>query len=285
MTEITEHAYAKLNLTLDVLGKRSDGYHNLRSVMQGISLCDEVHILVDTGNDWKIVCTEPGIPTGEKNLAWKAARAFCDTIGFEPGGLEIRIEKRIPAGAGLGGGSADAAAVLRALNRHCGNPLSVLQLAEVGAKVGSDVPFCVLLGTAMAEGRGERLRALPGMPACNIVVCKPGFSISTPELYRRLDESVITYRPNNKAMEEALRLSDLHLISNEVLNVFDEVVSALHPELNDIKSVCKSCGSLCQQMTGSGSAVFAIMPDEHSASAARKELSEKYPLTFLVNPV
>ena len=96
---------------------------------------------------------------------------------------------------------------------------------------------------------------------------------------------MITYRPNNKAMEEALRLSDLHLISNEVLNVFDEVVSALHPELNDIKSVCKSCGSLCQQMTGSGSAVFAIMPDEHSASAARKELSEKYPLTFLVNPL
>ena len=285
MIEITEQAYAKLNLTLDVLGKRPDGYHDLRSVMQGISLCDEVQIFIGVGKEWKIVCTEPGIPTDEKNLAWRAARAFCNTVGFKPGGLEIRIEKRIPAGAGLGGGSADAAAVLRGLNRHCGNPLSVYQLAEVGATVGSDVPFCVLLGTAMAEGRGERLRVLPGIPACSIVVCKPDFSISTPELYRKLDESVITHRPNNKAMEEALNLADLHLISNEVLNVFDEVVAALHPELDEIKAVCKSFGSLCQQMTGSGSAVFAIMPDEQAASAACKTLSEKFPQTFLVKPV
>lgn len=285
MIEIIEQAYAKLNLTLDVLGKRPDGYHDLRSVMQGISLCDEVQIFIGAGKEWKIVCTEPGIPTDEKNLAWKAARAFCNTVGFEPDGLEIRIEKRIPAGAGLGGGSADAAAVLRGLNRHCGNPFPVQQLAEVGAKVGSDVPFCVFLGTAMAEGRGERLRVLPGIPACSIVVCKPDFSISTPELYRRLDESVITHRPNNKAMEEALYLADLHLISNEVLNVFDEVVSAVHPELDEIKAVCKSFGSLCQQMTGSGSAVFAIMPDERAALSACKALSEKFPQTFLVKPV
>ena len=195
MTTLYEAAFAKLNLTLDVLGKREDGYHDLQSVMQAISIRDDIEIDVGTGKPWKLQCTAEGIPTDEKNLAWKAAKVFCEALKKDPDGLEIRITKRIPSGAGLGGGSADAAAVLRALNRYYEEPLSVMALAELGAEIGSDVPFCVLCGTAMVEGRGERLRKLPDMPECVFVVCKPDFSVSTPELYQRIDTVVRIIRP------------------------------------------------------------------------------------------
>ena len=138
MTTLYEGAFAKLNLTLDVLGKREDGYHDLQSVMQAISIRDDIEIDVGTGKPWKLLCTAEGIPTDERNLAWKAARVYCDVLKKDPNGLEIRINKRIPSGAGMGGGSADAAAVLRALNRHYGEPLSVMALAELGAEIGSD---------------------------------------------------------------------------------------------------------------------------------------------------
>ena len=160
MTTLYEGAFAKLNLTLDVLGKREDGYHNIKSIMQTISIRDDVEIDVGTGEPWTLECSQEGIPTDERNLAWKAAKVYCDGLKKDPNGLTIRITKRIPSGAGMGGGSADAAAVLRALNRHYGRPLSILALAELGAQVGSDVPFCVLCGTAMCEGRGELLRKL-----------------------------------------------------------------------------------------------------------------------------
>ena len=173
MTTLYEGAFAKLNLTLDVLGKRPDGYHDLKSVMQTISVRDDIEIDVGTGEPWRLLCDKEGIPTDETNLAWKAAKVFFDAVKKDPEGLEIRIVKRIPSGAGLGGGSADAAAVLRALNRHYGHPFSVGALAELGAQVGSDVPFCTLCGTAMVEGRGEKLRKLPDMPDCVFVVCKP----------------------------------------------------------------------------------------------------------------
>ena len=171
MTTLFEPAFAKINLTLDVLGKRPDGYHDLKSVMQTISIRDDIEIDLDTGKPWKLISSKEGIPEDETNLAWKAARVYFDRIGKEPGGLEIRITKRIPSQAGLGGGSADAAAVLRALNKHYGEPLSILALAELGSLVGSDVPFCTLCGTAMVEGRGERLRKLPDMPDCVLVIC------------------------------------------------------------------------------------------------------------------
>ena len=146
MTTLYEGAYAKLNLTLDVLGKREDGYHDLKSVMQTISIRDDVEIDIGTGKPWSIQCSMEGIPCDERNLAWKAAKVYFDTIKKDPNGIEIRILKRIPVEAGMGGGSADAAAVLRALNRHYGEPLSIMALAELGSLVGSDVPFCVLCG-------------------------------------------------------------------------------------------------------------------------------------------
>lgn len=285
MTTLYEGAFAKVNLTLDVLGKREDGYHDLQSVMQTISIRDDVEIDVGTGKPWILECSREELPQGEENLAWKAAKIFCDTMKIDPDGLAIRITKRIPSGAGLGGGSADAAAVLRALNRHFDSPLSIFALAELGAQVGSDVPFCVVGGTAMVEGRGERLRKLPDMPECIFVVCKPEFSVSTPELYKRIDTVAIPLHPDNRAMETALLAGDLNKIADNIYNVFDPIVTADHLELNYIKSICNSYGSLGQQMTGSGSAVFALMPSFEYAAVVCNMLKDNYSQLFIAKPV
>ena len=285
MTTLYEGAYAKLNLTLDVLGKREDGYHDLQSVMQTVSIRDDIEIDVGTGKPWNLLCSKEGIPTDETNLAWKAAKIFCDNLGKDPGGLEIRILKRIPSGAGMGGGSADAAAVLRALNKHYGNPLSILALAELGAEVGSDVPFCTLCGTAMVEGRGERLRKLPDLPDCFFVVFKPDFSVSTPELYRKIDTVAIAQRPDNRAMESALLAGDLGKVAENIWNVFDPIVTSEHLELNYIKSIFHSYGALSQQMTGSGSAVFGILPSFEYAAVVCNMLKDNYPNIFIAKPV
>lgn len=285
MVTLYEGAYAKLNLTLDVLDKREDGYHDLKSVMQTISIRDDVEIDIGTGKPWVLKCSDESIPTDERNLAWKAAKLFFDTTGKDSGGLEIRIHKRIPAEAGMGGGSADAAAVLRALNRHYDNPFSILALAELGASVGSDVPFCTLCGTAMVEGRGERLRKLPDMPDCVFVICKPDFSSSTPALYKKIDETVIAVRPDHKAMESGLLAGDLGKIASNLCNVFDPVVTQEHLELNYIKSIFNSYGAVGQQMTGSGSAVFAIVESFEYAAVICNMLKENYPQVYIAKPV
>lgn len=285
MTTLYEGAFAKVNLTLDVLGKREDGYHDLKSVMQTISLRDDIEIDVGTGKPWCLRCDKEGIPCNEKNLAWKAAKIYFETVGKDPDGLEIRITKRIPSEAGLGGGSADAAAVLRALNKHYGQPLSIAALAELGGLVGSDVPFCVLGGTAEAEGRGERLRKLPDMPDCIFVVCKPDFSASTPALYAKLDEKPIGKRPDHSAMETSIYTGDLAGVAQNLYNVFDPVVTADHLELNYIKSIFNAYGSIGQQMTGSGSAVFCIVTEFEHAAVICQMLKENYPQVFIAKPV
>lgn len=285
MVTLYEGAFAKVNLTLDVLGKRPDGYHDLKSVMQTISIRDDIEIDLDTGKPWSLLCTKEGIPTDESNLAWKAAKAFFDALKIDPNGMQIRITKRIPSEAGLGGGSADAGAVLRALNKHYGEPLSIMALAELGATVGSDVPFCTLCGTTMVEGRGERLRKLPDLPDCCFVVCKPNFSSSTPELYRKLDETEIPKHPDHQAMESALLAGDLGKIAENIYNVFDPVVTQEHLELNYIKSIFNSYGAVAYQMTGSGSAVFAIVPDFEFAAVICSMLKDNYPDVFIAKPV
>ena len=285
MTTLYEGAFAKLNLTLDVLGKREDGYHDLQSVMQTISVRDDIEIDIGTGKPWCLKCDKEGIPCDERNLAWKAAKIYFDTLKKDPDGIEIRITKRIPVEAGMGGGSADAAAVLRALNRHYGEPLSIGALAELGAQVGSDVPFCVICGTAMVEGRGEKLRKLPDLPDCIFVICKPEFSVSTPALYQKLDESVIGKRPDNRAMESALLAGDLEKVCHNIYNVFDPVVTADHAELNYIKSLLHQYGAAAYQMTGSGSAVFAIVSEFEIAAVLCNMLRENYPQVFIAKPV
>ena len=285
MTTLYEGAFAKVNLTLDVLGKREDGYHDLQTIMQTVSIRDDIEIDVGTGKPWKLVCDKEGIPCDERNLAWKAAKLYCDTMQKDPDGLEIRITKRIPSGAGMGGGSADAAAVLRALNEHYGNPLSIGALAELGAQVGSDVPFCVVCGTAMCEGRGERIRRLPAMPDCVMVVVKPEFSVSTPVLYKKLDEVAIANRPDNRAMESAILAGDLEKVAHGLCNVFDPVVTADHLELNYIKSIFHQYGAVGYQMTGSGSACFAIVSEFEVAAVICSMLKENYPNVFICKPV
>ena len=285
MVTLYEGAFAKINLTLDVLDKREDGYHNIRSIMQAVSIRDDIEIDVGTGKPWTLTCDVEGVPNDQRNLAWKAAEVYLQTIGKDPYGLEIRITKRIPMEAGLAGGSADAAAVLRALNTHYGAPLSILALAELGAQIGSDVPFCVLCGTAMAEGRGERLRKLPDMPDCFIVVCKPDFSSSTPELYRKIDESVIGQRPDHQAMESALLAGDLGKVAANLCNVFDPIVTKEHLEINYIKSIFNSYGSVGQQMTGSGSAVFALVESFEYAAVICNMLRDNYPQVYICKPV
>lgn len=285
MTTIFEPAYAKVNLTLDVLGKRPDGYHDLKSVMQTISMRDDIELQIGTGKPWSLSCDKEGIPCDERNLAWKAAKVYCEAMGKDPDGIHIHITKRIPSEAGLGGGSADAAAVLRALNRHYGDPLSILALAELGAQVGSDVPFCVVGGTVMCEGRGERLRKLPDMPDCVFVVVKPEFSSSTPELYRKIDERSIAKRPDNQAMESALLAGDLSKVAQNLCNVFDPVVTEDHLELNYLKSLFYNYGAIGYQMTGSGSAVFGIVSEFEIAAVICDMVRGNYPQVFIAKPV
>lgn len=285
MVTLKERAYAKLNLTLDILGKRPDGYHELESVMQTVSLYDLLEMDLHTGKDWVLCCDREDIPCDSRNLAWKAAELYCRTAGKDPEGITIRVEKHIPSGAGMGGGSADAAAVLRMLNRYYGEPFSREELADLGAKVGSDVPFCVLGGTVMCRGRGEILRPLASMPKCVILGCKPEFSLSTPVLFRKMDQEQNLAHPDNRAMERAIAAGDLQAIAREINNVFDPVVSREYPQINHIKSLCSRFGALAAQMTGSGSVVFAIMPDETAARQAAQELKQTYPQVFIGEPV
>ena len=163
--------------------------------------------------------------------------------------------------------------------------MSILALAELGSLVGSDVPFCTLCGTAMVEGRGERLRKLPDMPDCVIVVCKPDFSASTPELYRKIDEIEIAKRPDHQAMESALLAGDLGAVAQNLCNVFDPLVTSEHLELNYIKSIFNSYGSVGQQMTGSGSAVFSLMPNFEYAAVVCNMLKDNYPEVYIAKPV
>lgn len=276
MITLQEPAYAKLNLTLDILGKRDDGYHEIESVMQQITLCDDVEIDLETGEDWKIECDWEEIPTDSENLAWKAAGVFYRAIGKDPQGVTIRITKRIPMEAGLGGGSADAAAVLRALNRHEGEPFTIWELSRLSAKIGSDVPFCVLGGTALAKGRGEKLAQLLPMPQCFYCIVKPEFSVSTPKLYAAWDEVAEPYHPDNNGMGRALDQQNLMHVAGYLGNGFEPLVSAEHPEIEEIRQVMSDCGALGSAMTGSGSAVFGIFDAFDMAAAASMQLMEKY---------
>lgn len=286
MSEILhEGAYAKLNLTLDVLGRRPDGYHDIQSVMQTISIRDDIELEVGTGQPWQLTCDKGDIPQDGRNLAWRAAEVFCQAAKQDPGGLRIAITKRIPTQAGLGGGSADAAAVLRALNRHYDYPFSIYALAELGAEVGSDVPFCTVGGTALVEGRGERLRKLPDLPETVFVVCKPDFSVSTRLLYQKLDETAIARRPDNTAMESAIVQGSQGGVAENLCNVFEPVVTAEHLELNYLKSIMNTYGAIGFAMTGTGSAVYAMVPNFEYAAVICAMLKDNYPQVFIAKSV
>lgn len=286
MAGTQERALAKLNLTLDVLGKRPDGYHDLRMVMQSVALCDEVTLEPRTDGALRARCSFAFLPSGEGNLAVIAARRFWAARGREPRGMDITIQKRIPVCAGLAGGSSDAAAVLRALNRLEGEPFDSQALAAIGAQVGSDVPYCVLRGTALVQGRGERLTPLPSLPHCHVVVCKPDFPISTPELFHRIDGVKLRCRPDTGGMLAALAAGDLAGVARRLYNVFEDALTERHQDkVSQIKGVLIQRGALGSCMSGSGPTVFGLFDDWTAAQAAYEELCETYHDTFLTQTV
>lgn len=279
-------AYAKLNLTLDVLGKREDGYHDLCMVMQSITLHDTLTLEQTPGAGLRVGTNLRFLPTGEKNLAAAAALRFWEALGRAPEDLDIRIAKHIPVCAGMAGGSSDAAAVLRALNDQAGNPFTLQELAQVGAKVGSDVPYCVLGGTALAEGRGEVLTPLPPLPKCWVVACKPDFPISTPELFAQVDSVKLRRRPDTAGVLAALKAGDLEGVARRMYNVFEDVMNPRqYARVAEIKQTLIQKGALGANMSGSGPTAFGLFDSRERAEEARAALALTYRDTFLCQSV
>jgi len=282
---IDEKAYAKLNISLDVTDKRDDGFHNMLMVMQSVSLSDDVHIEL---NDSGIVTARSNfrfVPGDERNLAVKAAKAFFAKRGDTSTGAVISIKKHIPVGSGMGGGSADAAAVLKALNRVFDCPFTPTELAAIGAEVGSDVPFCVIGRTALVQGRGELISPLPAMPKCRFVICKPSFSISTPELFKKLDAVSNRRHPDTVGLIEALEAGDLSKICRRMYNVFEEVNDRRFRCVSEIKSILLDHGALGAVMTGTGSAVFGVFDSDSKAENACSVLKKEHGFCYIADCV
>ncbi len=285
MIHLSAAAHAKLNLSLDVLSRRPDGYHNLEMVMLEISLGDALELELGTGEPWRMECSTGEIPCDDTNLCIKAARLFFEKTGIDCGGLTVRLTKYTPSCAGMGGGSADGAAVLRLLWEHYGHPISRDELFRLAEETGSDVPFTLLGGTALAREKGQVLTVLPQLPMCHLVICKPDFPISTPALFRAIDDANIIARPDTQGMIAALEAGDLAGVAHRLSNVFTPVVAKDHPEIGEIRDVMLASGALGAEMTGSGPTVFGIFRDDTQAAACFGRLKARYHDTFLAHPV
>jgi 4-diphosphocytidyl-2-C-methyl-D-erythritol kinase len=278
--EIKTKAYAKLNISLDVVAKRRDGYHDLLMVMQSVQLCDYLTVRCSPGEGAAVITNLPFLPEDGRNTAAQAARLFFEHTGIAGYMTRINIIKRIPVCAGLGGGSADAAAVLRGLNKMFDAGLDADELIRIGAKVGSDVPFCVVNGTVLAKGRGERLTSLPAMPDCDIVICKPAVSFSTPKLFAAIKCERIRFRPDTNGIVEALGAGDLKGVARRMYNVFEDVAKP-YGAISEIKGAMLDHGALGAVMTGTGSAVFGLFDAERKARSAYNTLRRDYSECFL----
>ena len=269
-------AYAKLNLTLDVLDRRPDGYHDMKMVMQSIGLTDRITMEPNEKGEVRSCSNLPYLPMGDKNLASAAVWTFYRSLKRPVSGWNITLDKSIPVCAGMAGGSSDAAAVLRALNRAEGEPYTAEELARVGEQIGSDVPYCVLGGTALAEGRGEVLTPLPALPRCWVVVCKPDFSVSTPELFRAIDSVRLRRRPDTAGVLQALDQGDLEGVARRMYNVFEDALPArLYSRVQDLKKLLIQQGALGANMSGTGSATFGLFREEQTARQAAQILREQ----------
>lgn len=280
-----ERAPAKINLTLDVLARRADGYHDLQMVMQSVSLADMLSIRRGCGEGVEVRTNLGYLPCDTRNTAYLAAQAFFDATGVSCDGVRIMIEKRIPVAAGLAGGSTDAAAVLRALNRLYETGLTAKELERIGLSVGADVPYCIRGGTRLAEGVGEVLSDLPPMPACQIVLCKPAFGMSTARVFGALSCAEIEKRPDLSAMRAALAAGDVPKIGAGLCNVLEPVVAAERGEILQIKELLLEHGAHGACMSGSGSTVFGIFTNESEAQAAKQSLLRRWRDTHLAAPV
>ena len=270
MRKVMEAAYAKVNLTLTVTGRRADGYHTIESLFQSVSLCDKLTLEQRERGFW--LNETAGIPA-EENIITRADKLLRSEFPAL-GGVRVRLEKNIPAEAGLGGGSADAAAYLRGMNRLYGLGMTGERLCGLAERLGADVPFCIRGGTALATGIGEKLTPIKSSLPLWMVICKPETGRSTPAMYRRIDEMGESLRQRFTAGDavRALETGDLQGLCGSLYNVFEEAADL--PEAEIIRREMRQSGALAAMMTGTGSAVFGIYPDEQTAAAAAKALQE-----------
>lgn len=282
MKQASTEAYAKINLTLDVTGKRPNGYHDVCMVMQSIGIHDIVTVQTETGaDDIELTISHCDLPTDSSNLAYRAAQLFLQRTNKQSDGIRIHIEKHNPIAAGLAGGSTDAAAVLVLLNDLYQTGLTQEQLMEMGLALGADVPFCIAGGTMLAEGIGEVLTPLPHAPQAFVVLCKLPVAVSTPAIYRAIDSVDIARRPDTQAMLRALKDGDLQAVSALLYNVMQPVTANMHPEIDDICRIMRKHGAMNAIMSGSGPTVFGLFADRERAEKAKKFLAAHYAEVFL----
>ena len=266
-------ALAKINLGLDVLRRREDGYHEVKMIMQTISLHDDLEIRRIKTPEIQVKTNLYYLPTNENNLVYKAAKLLMDEFGIKEG-VAIQLKKRIPVAAGMAGGSTDGAAVVWGMNQMYGLGLSRQELMERGVKLGADVPYCVQRGTALAEGIGERLSVLPSMPKCTILIAKPGISVSTKFVYENLHANDLKpeQHPDVDRMIEAMKEKNLDLLCERMGNVLETVTIPAYPVIQEIKEHMMACGAAGAMMSGSGPTVFGIFHSPVQAKAAMKDL-------------
>lgn len=271
MASVTLQAFAKVNLGLDVLGSRENGYHDVRMVMQTIDLFDTLRFTSIPEDEIRITTSDTKIPTGEKNLVYQAILLMKREFAVKRG-VEVYIDKHIPVAAGMAGGSADCAAALKACNLLFELHLSEEALMDYGKSLGADVPYCIMGGTALAEGIGEKLTKLPALPDCHILVAKPPMEVSTGEVYRGFDAEKHVVHPDIDGMIKALHNENLDGVTARMVNVLENVTIRLHPEVLVLKDTVRTAGAKNAMMTGSGPTVFGIFTDYVLAEDARNEI-------------
>lgn len=268
---VTLKALAKINLGLDVLGKRDNGYHDVRMVMQTIYLYDNVTLTKTRDAGIQVETNLSYLPVDENNIAYKAAKILIDEFGIQEG-IHIKLDKHIPVAAGMAGGSSNAAAVLVGMNRLFKLGLSQKELMERGVSLGADVPYCVMRGTALAEGIGEILSPLPPLPKCYVLIAKPAISVSTKVVYEALDAKEIVQHPDIDGVLEGLENQDIQKVAASMGNVLESVTIEKYPVIETIKDAMKEAGALNAMMSGSGPTVFGIFDDRKTAKEALQKL-------------
>ncbi len=274
MNKLTIDSRGKINLAIDVIGKRKNGYHDVAMILQEVNLADRISLTLRCDGNITVDSDMPSLPNTEDNLAFRAAKLFFERLGRYDG-VDIFLEKHIPVGAGMAGGSADAAGVLKGLNLLYGSPFSTEKLMELGTSLGADVPFCILGGCALAEGIGEILTSLPMPPALKCVIAKPEPSVSTRWVYENLDFTKKPDRLNVSAVAEGIKNGNLAAICNHAGNILETVTIPAYPVVGWLKEAFSSAGAVLTLMSGSGSAVFGLF---ESAEAAKQgvELAGQY---------
>lgn len=266
-------AFGKINLALDVLGRKPDGYHEVRMIMQTVGLHDRIDLYRTAEPGIRLETNLFYLPSNEQNLAYRAAALLFDEFGIEEG-LSIRLRKFIPVSAGMAGGSTDAASVLYGVNRMFGLGLTTSQLMERGVKLGADIPYCIMRGTALSEGIGEKLTRLPSMPQCQVLIAKPGISVSTKVVYESLDAMELKPEdhPDIDGMIEAINRQNIHEIAGKFGNVLELVTAGKYPVIGEIEQVMKAEGAVNAMMSGSGPTVFGLFTNPQAAQNAYERL-------------